>query len=92
MSDKVRRNNLKQRYGITVEQFDDMLAGQGARCACCGAPKPGGKGWQVDHCHDSGEIRGILCHGCNTGIGLLGDKLETVWQAMLYLVKYERVA
>ena len=86
----VRRHNLKRRYGITVEQFDELFAKQGGRCACCGAPEPGGTGWQVDHCHDSNELRGILCHSCNVGIGHLGDNVDGVWQAMLYLVKHEQ--
>ena len=87
-----RRIDLKRRYGITVEQYDEMLAEQGGRCACCGTDTPGGNGWQVDHCHDSDELRGILCHSCNVGIGHLGDNVDGVWQAMLYLVKHERVA
>ena len=87
-----RRNSLKRRYGITVEQYDEMLAEQDGKCACCGTTEPGGHGgFHVDHCHDTGEVRGLLCHSCNAAIGGLGDNLEGVWNAMLYLVKYERM-
>ncbi len=87
------RSKLKLNYGITVEQYDEMLEAQGGVCACCGAPDPGRGDNRlfVDHCHDSDEIRGLLCHKCNTGIGMLGDNLDGLWQAMLYLVKHERM-
>lgn len=87
-----RRARLKANYGITPEQYEEMLEAQGGRCACCGTTEPGGNGaFNVDHCHDSNEIRGLLCSNCNAGIGKLGDNLDGVWQAMLYLVKYERM-
>ena len=85
-----RRRKLKHRYGITPEQYEEMLEAQGGRCACCGTDTPGGHGgFHVDHCHDTGEVRGLLCHGCNTAIGALGDNVDGIWNAMLYLVKYE---
>ena len=85
-----RRTNLKRYYGITPEQYDEMLEEQGGRCACCGTDNPGGKGrFHVDHCHDSNEVRGLLCNDCNVGIGRLGDNVDGIWNAMLYLVKYE---
>ena len=87
-----RRSHLKRKYGITEEQYDAMLEAQDGKCACCGTTEPGGTGtFHVDHCHDSDEIRGLLCKACNIGIGELGDNLDGVWQAMLYLVKYERM-
>ena len=86
-----RRKSLKKKYGITVEQYDEMLEAQGGRCACCGTDTPGGKGaFHVDHCHDTGGVRGLLCQSCNAAIGALGDNVDGVWQAMLYLVKYEQ--
>jgi len=69
-----RKYELKKRYGLTVEQFDTMLAAQGGKCAVCRSPEPGGKGtWHVDHDHSTERVRGILCHGCNTGSKLTDD-------------------
>ena len=86
------RSKLKLRYGMTVEQYDELLEAQDGRCACCGTTEPGrgDNRFFVDHCHDTGEVRGLLCHKCNAGIGYLGDNVDGVWQAMLYLVKYEQ--
>lgn len=82
-----RRSHLK-RYGITPEQYDEMLAEQGGCCAACGTTEPGGKGdFHVDHCHDSGEVRGLLCNNCNRGLGLLGDDLDGVMNIVYYLLQ-----
>ena len=83
-----RRNNLKREYDITLEQFDEMLAEQGGCCAACGTTEPGGSGtFHVDHCHDSGEVRGLLCHNCNRGLGFLGDDLDGVMNMVYYLLQ-----
>lgn len=74
-----RRNNLKRR-GYTPELFDAVLAFQKGRCAICGVVlRPGRGGQQADHCHDTGEPRGILCNPCNVIEGrmrkLTGDPI-----------------
>ena len=66
-----RRYNLMYRYGITVEQFDEMSAAQGGACLLCRVVPA--VGLVVDHCHAIGDFRGLLCHNCNTAIGLAGD-------------------
>ena len=73
------------RYGLTLAGFDDLLARQGGRCGCCGTEEPEYRGWQVDHCHVTGRIRGILCSACNTGIGKLGDDEEGLLRALAYI-------
>jgi hypothetical protein len=79
---------LKRNYGITVEEFDAMLLSQNGRCACCFSDSPGQWGtFHVDHCHDSGAIRGLLCQSCSTGIGKLGDSIEGLERALTYLKK-----
>ncbi len=86
----VRNNNLKAKFGITVEQYDEMLAAQGGACAICQGP-PGGR-WErfhVDHDHATGKVRGLLCHGCNTAIGLLGERHEVAERAAGYLKKHK---
>lgn len=82
-----RRTALKSLYGITPEQYDERLAAQGGGCAICGVTAAGGRGrfFHVDHCHDSNAVRGLLCHGCNTGIGNLGDSPERLRKALTYL-------
>jgi hypothetical protein len=74
-----------KRYGLAPGEFDAMLAAQNGRCAICRTRTPGGKGWAVDHCHDEGHVRGILCPQCNTGIGLLRHDSEILRAALAYL-------
>jgi hypothetical protein len=63
-----------------------MFAAQGYRCAICGADKPGGTGrWHTDHDHVTGTVRGVLCHKCNIGIGMLGDSPALLRAAIAYL-------
>ena len=57
-----RASHLRTKYGITVEQYEDILANQGGGCALCGkTPEQEGRNLAVDHDHVTGEIRGILC-------------------------------
>jgi hypothetical protein len=83
-----RAATLQRKYGITVQEYDAMLADQGGRCAICGRTDSGSaatKYLAVDHCHSTGKVRGILCDPCNRGIGLLQDAVETVEAAAKYL-------
>jgi hypothetical protein len=82
-----RRSNLKRLYGITQEEHDAMLASQGGECALCGSDSPNSANasWAVDHCHSTGRVRGILCHPCNTALGLLKDNTDTLLRAVDYL-------
>jgi len=84
---KAKERMLKHRYGITLDDYNNLYKKQGEKCGCCGKSKDLGglKGLYVDHCHDSGNIRGLLCSSCNTAIGLLGDNLEGVKLAVKYL-------
>jgi hypothetical protein len=80
-----RRQKLGRLYGITMEQYDAMLAAQNGGCACRGSVQNGDKPLFVDHDHATGTIRGILCHDCNAGIGELGDTIEGLRRALAYL-------
>ena len=81
--------NLRFRYGISEEQYLALLNQTNGACHCCGRTEFKGKGKRlyVDHCHKTGEIRGLLCHSCNTAIGHLSDTLAGVLQAVVYLAK-----
>ena len=78
---------LNYRYGITVEDYDQMLADQDGRCAICGTDEPGSGNvkWAVDHCHDSLKVRGLLCTTCNTGLGYFKDDPQRLRAAAEYL-------
>lgn len=80
-----RRSKLKRKFGISLEQFDVLLASQNSVCAICKTAETGERGWHVDHCHSSGVIRGILCHYCNTGLGLFKDNPVSLQNAIGYL-------
>ena len=84
---KQRKYLLKSKYGITPEQFDSMLSAQDFRCAICKNPDPGGRhnSWNVDHCHTSGRVRGLLCTKCNRGLGLFSDNQTSLLSAVDYL-------
>lgn len=84
-------NHLKRTYGITLADYQAMLERQGGGCGICGGQPDKGKGavkgrFDVDHCHGTGKVRGLLCSGCNRGIGYLGDTPVRVRAALEYLL------
>lgn len=86
--DFYREANLKRAYGITQSDYERILAGQGGGCAICGNTKPNGRSRKylhVDHCHDTGAVRGILCATCNSGLGSFSDNIGKLEKAVLYL-------
>lgn len=89
--DHNRKQGLKQNHGLTLEEFDIMLAAQDGRCAICGRDNPTGRfsQWHIDHCHRTGQIRGILCDSCNRGLGMFKDNVEFLQTAIAYLLRWE---
>jgi len=92
-----RRRAIKRIYGLTLEQYDEMLKTQGGGCAICGNPetringKTGKvKNLSVDHCHTTRNVRGILCGACNVGLGKFNDSPELMMRAIEYLQKHKR--
>jgi hypothetical protein len=87
-----RAGNYRKNYGITIEQYDAMVLAQDGKCAICRTDKPGGKGkyWHVDHCHDRDQVRELLCHGCNTGMGAFKDNPELLRAAAAYLERHRQ--
>lgn len=72
------------KYRITV---DELLALEAATsCDLCGA-ELNDKNRAIDHCHDTGIVRGVLCYPCNTGIGRIGDNYESLMRAVDYLLR-----
>lgn len=75
-------------YGITTAEYEALRAAQGGRCAICGAISTGcGAAAElfVDHDHATGAIRGLLCHGCNSALGLMGDDAARLRNAAAYI-------
>lgn len=83
--DKVRDAQLKRNYGITLDDYNSMLAGQRGVCAICHGLNQSGKPLHVDHCHKSGVVRGLLCNSCNRGIGYLADDADRLLNAAKYV-------
>ena len=81
-----RKSWLKTKYGITPEQFDEMVERQGNRCALCKQPQSDHARYlDVDHCHTTQRVRGLLCRSCNTAIGLFREDPELFAAAAEYL-------
>ena len=78
-----RWSHIRIRYGVTKAQYEEILGRQGGVCAICKEPPT--KLLGVDHCHDSMQVRGLLCDNCNSGIGRLGDNAGRVRRALAYL-------
>jgi hypothetical protein len=83
-----RCNNLKRYYNITFDDYKVLLEKQDYKCAICKTAdmKSRRTEWfAVDHDHNSGKVRGLLCNNCNRGIGLLQDSVENLTNAINYL-------
>lgn len=81
-----RDKHLRDTYGITAQQYAEMLAKQRGVCAICGGNETvAGRPLVVDHCHSSGAIRGLLCDPCNKSLGGFRDNTSVLASAILYL-------
>lgn len=83
---KARKPHLRLKYGITLEQYDEMRAMQQFRCKTCNKHETEMRTpLHVDHCHISGKIRGLLCKKCNTALGMVKDSKEVLKNLIIYL-------
>lgn len=87
MARKAWERSLKRKYGITADQYQQMLEEQGGVCAICKTP-PTNRKLVVDHCHQSGVVRGLLCNHCNSMLGFSRDKLAVLVALNEYLVRH----
>lgn len=85
--DKARNSQLIRHFGITLEEYNELLKKQNNVCAICGSSS-GEKSFSVDHDHITGKVRGLLCRGCNVGIGNLKDDPELLEKAIIYIKKF----
>ena len=89
---KRQQENELRKYGLTPDVKEAMLTAQRHSCGICGTKKPGGRynSWNVDHCHDTGKVRGVLCWDCNVGIGKLKDDANLLRRAIQWLEQSEQ--
>ena len=83
-----RDYQLMRKFGLTRQDYDQMLCEQGGGCAICESENPGSKNkgqFSVDHNHETGEVRGLLCTRCNTALGSFKDNPEFLRRAISYL-------
>lgn len=84
--ERVKDNALKYHYVITLEKYNEMFEKQGGMCGICGRHQSELKtSLHVDHDHQTGKIRGLLCTNCNTALGLLKENQDTLFSAQVYL-------
>ena len=81
--DSKRDQDRVRKYGLTRQTIDDILLEQSWLCAICGSPI--GYADSVDHNHDTGKVRGILCTKCNRALGLFQDDAKLLSRAIDYL-------
>lgn len=82
-----RETYLLRAYGLTLDMYQQKLEDQGFVCAIC--KRPDGLGnLSIDHNHETGEVRGLLCRACNAAIGALGDDIVLLEKALEYLKIY----
>jgi len=83
-----RRAHLRRSYGVDLKTYDDLLKAQGGKCKICGAdsnPDSRARHFTIDHNHNTGEIRGLLCTKCNALLGLAKENEELLDKAKQYL-------
>ena len=83
--DNVKNTYLQTNYGITLEHYNLLLEEQNKKCKICNKNCPTGKSLAVDHNHETGKVRGLLCKNCNIGLGMFFDNLDFLESAVLYL-------
>lgn len=82
-----RRNRLKSKYGITLEDYDQMFIKQDGRCKICGIhAEHTHRGLHIDHCHTTGKVRGLLCLTCNQGLGIFTEDISVMEKAIKHLI------
>ena len=83
---KRSRGYVMKRYGITTEEYDELFLIQEGRCKICSRVSE--KALHVDHDHKTGRVRGLLCHRCNTSIGLMEESADNLKRMIEYIGGY----
>ncbi|MEU0449808.1 endonuclease VII domain-containing protein [Streptomyces tendae] len=77
----LRQDHLKRNYGLTEAERDQLIADQGGVCCICLAAPAA----HVDHCHETGRVRGVLCFSCNAALGQFKDRPDAIRRAAAYV-------
>lgn len=85
---KYRRQARLRGFSLSVEGYDALLESQRGGCAICGETCKTGRRLAVDHDHETGVVRGLLCANCNVALGNLGDSVERLAAAIVYLERF----
>jgi hypothetical protein len=80
-----RRAEKAISYGLTPQQYINMYEKQEGKCAICKQEPSTKRGLHIDHCHETGKVRGLLCHHCNVGIGNFQHNVDLIKSAINYL-------
>ncbi len=86
--ERAHLQDIKAKYGLTPEQFRTLVSFQNNVCAICGLPQARIRNFKhlcVDHCHETGKVRGLLCMPCNAMLGQARDSVETLTKAIHHL-------
>jgi len=83
-----KSSRLRHNYGMLPEEYDKLNEDQNGRCYLCGTSENRGKPLYVDHCHVSGKVRKLLCHHCNSGLGMFRDNPELLNKAAEYIKEH----
>ena len=87
---RVRNKWLTDAYGITLGEYNKMLEAQDHKCAICGQDETRfQKKLVVDHCHETGKVRQLLCNMCNHGLGNFKDDVALMAEAIKYITKHQ---
>lgn len=82
---------IKSKYGISFIEYKNLLSISGYCCEICGTKEPENAKNKdklcIDHCHNSNEIRGVLCRNCNSALGMFKENIEVIKQSLKYLEK-----
>ena len=82
------KGNIKYRYGLTVEEYDQKLFDQNGLCAICQNPPDGKRRLDVDHNHVTSKVRSLLCMKCNVLLGMFDDNVEVAQRVVEYLKRW----
>ena len=80
-----RKGKLKHYFNLTIDGYDQIFSEQNGVCAICNKKCKTGQRLSVDHNHQTGAVRGLLCKKCNVAIGLFSDKIDLLTNAISYL-------
>lgn len=88
--EKVRTYRLRYLYNMTTSDYAQILESQNGTCAICSKVNSDGKALVVDHDHNTGAVRGLLCRRCNTALGGFNDDCELMINAVSYLREHSQ--